>query len=131
MNSEEGQGSMINPAVIDKIAAQINRTPAHRWLKSEYIVYGQYAVFHRALLEADGLKPVNRRILWDMFTNNNLPTSGFTKASRIVGSTMGRFHPHGDSSISDALARMAQTFSLRVPLIDKSGSVGHTYGLSK
>ena len=119
---------MINPAVIDKIAAQINRTPAHRWLKSEYIVYGQYAVFHRALLEADGLKPVNRRILWDMFTNNNLPTSGFTKASRIVGSTMGRFHPHGDSSISDALARMAQTFSLRVPLIDKSGSVGHTYG---
>ena len=111
-----------------QIAAQVNKIPADRWLKDEYAVYGQYAVFHRALLDEDGLKPVNRRIIWDMFTNGNLPTSGYVKASRVIGSTMGRFHPHGDSSIADALARMAQDFSLRVPLVDKSGSVGHTYG---
>lgn len=108
----------------DQIASEVIKSPSSQWLKDEYSVYAMYVIRQRALMSQDGLKPVNRRIIWDMFTNNNLPSSRFVKAARIVGSTMGRFHPHGDSSISDAMARMAQSVTMRVPLVDKSGTVG-------
>lgn len=111
-----------------QIAAEIIKNPADRWLREEYIVYSLYTIRDRALLDQDGLKPVNRRILWSMFESGFSPTSSFVKAARIVGDVMGKYHPHGDASIADALARMAQTFAMRVPLIDKSGSVGFVTG---
>lgn len=112
----------------DDIAAEIITVPAEQWLKSEYIVYSLYTIRDRALLAQDGLKPVNRRIVWDMYTMNALPSSNFIKAARVVGDVIGNYHPHGDASVADAMARMAQTFSLRVPLVDKSGSVGFVTG---
>lgn len=114
--------------VTTQIAAEIIKEPAENWLKKEYIIYSLYTIRHRALLAQDGLKPVNRRILWSMFENGFNPNSSFVKAARIVGDVMGKYHPHGDASIADALARMAQNFSMRVPLIDKSGSVGFVTG---
>lgn len=111
-----------------QIAAEVIKNPADQWLKDEYIIYSLYTIRDRALLDQDGLKPVNRRILWSMFESGFNPTSSFVKAARIVGDVMGKYHPHGDASIADALARMAQNFSLRVPLIDKSGSVGFVTG---
>lgn len=118
----------IEKAYSGQIAAQIIKSPAEAWLKDEYLVYSLYTIRNRALLDLDGLKPVNRRILWSMFESKYRPDKGFVKAARIVGDVMGKYHPHGDASIADALARMAQNFSLRVPLIDKSGSVGFVTG---
>lgn len=111
-----------------QIAAKTVKAPADQWLQKEYIIFARYSIRDRALLDNDGLKPVNRRILWSMFDSGFTPNGGFIKAARIVGNTMGSFHPHGDSSIADAMARMAQDYSMRVPLVDKSGSVGYVTG---
>ena len=111
----------------NQIAAEIVRQPVHEWLPNEYIVYALYTIRDRALLAEDGLKPVNRRILWSMYDSDLGPNSSHKKA-QIVASDANNYHPHGDASISDALARMAQNFSLRVPLIEPSGTVGFVTG---
>src|SRR5512133_4209815 len=72
----------------------------------------------------DGLKPVHRKILYAMYDSGYRPDRGYVKCSRVVGDVMGQFHPHGDSSIYDALVRMAQPWSLRYPLIDGNGNFG-------
>lgn len=116
-----------SPGGSDQIAAEIVRRPVHEWLPDEYIVYALYTIRDRALLAEDGLKPVNRRILWSMFDHGLGPNSKHMKASRVAADA-NAYHPHGDSSIQDALARMAQNFSLRVPLVDPYGTVGWTTG---
>ena len=111
-----------------KVAAHVIKTPLENFVEDSYLPYAHYVIMSRALISEDGLKPVQRRILYAMDQLGLTDKKGFMKAAQIVGETMGKYHPHGDSSIGDALARLGQTFSMRVPLIDVQGSVGFTTG---
>ncbi len=94
-------------------------------MESSFLDYAMSVIVSRALPDArDGLKPVHRRILWSMFDQGFRPDRAHVKCARVTGDVMARFHPHGDSAIYDALARMAQPFSLRHPLIDFHGNYG-------
>ena len=94
-------------------------------LRSSYIDYAMSVIVSRALPEVrDGLKPVQRRILFAMEELSLRPTNPSKKSARIVGDVLGRYHPHGDSSVYDAMVRMAQSFSLRYPLIIGQGNFG-------
>ncbi len=94
-------------------------------MESSFLDYAMSVIISRALPDArDGLKPVHRRILWSMFDQGFRPDRAHVKCARVTGDVMARFHPHGDSAIYDALARMAQPFSLRHPLIDFHGNYG-------
>lgn len=98
-------------------------------MKSAYIDYAMSVIVSRALPDVrDGLKPVHRRILYDMNELHLDPSKGYKKSARIVGDTMGKYHPHGDSSIYDALVRLAQDFSMRYPLVDGHGNFGSIDG---
>ena len=91
--------------------------------------YAEHVILDRALPRVeDGLKPVQRRILYSMYEQSNLPDKPTRKSARIVGDCMGRYHPHGDSSIYDAMVRMAQSFSMNVPLIIGQGNFGNIDG---
>jgi len=94
-------------------------------MESSFLEYAMSVIISRALPDArDGLKPVHRRILWSMYDQGFRPDRGHVKCARVVGDVMARFHPHGDAAIYDALARMAQPFSLQHPLIDFHGNYG-------
>jgi DNA gyrase subunit A len=94
-------------------------------MEHSFLDYAMSVIVSRALPDArDGLKPVHRRILWSMYDQGFRPDRSTVKCARVVGDVMARFHPHGDSAIYDALARMAQPFSLRHPLIDFKGNYG-------
>jgi len=94
-------------------------------MKTSYLDYAMSVIVARALPDVrDGLKPVHRRILWSAYENGYLYNRPYRKCARIVGDVMGKYHPHGDSAIYDALARMTQDWSLRVPLIDGQGNFG-------
>lgn len=111
-----------------KVAAHVIKTPLENFVEDSYLPYAHYVIMSRALISDDGLKPVQRRILYAMDQLGLTDKKDFIKAAQIVGETMGKYHPHGDASIGDALSRMGQTFSLRVPLVDVQGSVGFTTG---
>ncbi len=94
-------------------------------MKRSYLDYAMSVIVARALPDArDGLKPVHRRILFSMHENGHTPDKKHVKSARIVGDVMGKYHPHGDQAIYDALVRMAQDFSMRLPLIDGQGNFG-------
>jgi DNA gyrase subunit A len=94
-------------------------------MENSFLEYAMSVIMSRALPDVrDGLKPVHRRIIWDMEQQGFRPDRPFVKCARVSGDTMARFHPHGDSAIYDALVRMAQPFSLRHPLIDFHGNYG-------
>jgi DNA gyrase subunit A len=94
-------------------------------MRSSFLEYAYSVIYSRALPDAkDGLKPVQRRILYTMADMNLRPTGGHVKSARVVGEVMGRLHPHGDGAIYDALVRMVQPWSLRVPLVDGHGNFG-------
>lgn len=98
-------------------------------MKSSYIEYAMSVIVSRALPDVrDGLKPVHRRILYAMNKLNLDPSKGYKKCANIVGETMGKYHPHGDSAIYDALVRMAQDFSMRYMLVDGHGNFGSIDG---
>ncbi len=98
-------------------------------LKRSYLDYAMSVIVGRALPDVrDGLKPVHRRVMFAMYEANNVWNRPFVKCARIVGDVMGKFHPHGDNAIYDALVRMAQDFSLRYPLIDGQGNFGSVDG---
>jgi len=98
-------------------------------MKRSYLDYAMSVIVSRALPDCrDGLKPVHRRTLYAMHTMNNYHDKPYNKAARVVGDVMGKYHPHGDSAIYMALVRMAQDFSLRVPLIDGQGNFGSIDG---
>lgn len=111
----------------DQIAAEVIPRPAEEWIPELYLPYAFYTIRDRALILEDGFKPVNRRILWALYAKGITPKSAYLKASRAA-SEANAYHPHGDSSIQDALARMSQAFVQRVPLIDPYGSVGKVAG---
>ncbi len=94
-------------------------------MRTSYLEYAYSVIYARALPDArDGLKPVQRRILFSMAENNIRPDRGHVKSARVVGEVMGKYHPHGDGAIYDALVRTAQPWSMRVPLIDGHGNFG-------
>ena len=94
-------------------------------MKKSYIDYAMSVIVARALPDVrDGLKPVHRRILYTMYEDSLWPEKAYRKCANIVGSAMGRYHPHGDAAIYDALVRLSQNFSLRYPLVDGHGNFG-------
>ncbi len=98
-------------------------------MKRSYLDYAMSVIVSRALPDVrDGLKPVHRRILYTMYENGFTPDKPYKKSARIVGDTMGKYHPHGNLAIYDALVRMAQPFSMRLPLIDGQGNFGSLDG---
>src|SRR6184192_576801 len=98
-------------------------------MKRSYLDYGMSVIVARALPDArDGLKPVHRRILYSMYEQGHTPDKKYVKSARVVGDVIGKYHPHGDQSIYDAMVRMAQDFSMRVPLIDGQGNFGSVDG---
>ncbi len=98
-------------------------------MRRSYLDYAMSVIVARALPDArDGLKPVHRRILYGMFEAGYTPDKAYRKSARVVGDVMGKYHPHGDSSIYDAMVRMAQSFSMRLPLIDGQGNFGSVDG---
>lgn len=98
-------------------------------LEERYLAYALSTIMHRALPDVrDGLKPVHRRLIYAMRELKLDPASGFKKCARVVGDVMGKFHPHGDQAIYDALVRLAQDFSVRYPLVDGQGNFGNIDG---
>ncbi|MCX4829912.1 DNA topoisomerase IV subunit A [Streptomyces sp. NBC_01016] len=94
-------------------------------MQGSYLEYAYSVIYSRALPDArDGMKPVHRRIVYQMNEMGLRPERGYVKCARVVGEVMGKLHPHGDSSIYDALVRLAQPFSMRVPLVDGHGNFG-------
>ena len=94
-------------------------------MRSSYLSYAMSVIVSRALPDVrDGLKPVQRRILYAMDELSLRPTAAYKKSARIVGEVLGKYHPHGDSPVYEALVRMAQDFSMRYPLVDGQGNFG-------
>ena len=110
-------------------SGEIRVTPFAEALGERYLSYALSTIMSRSLPDVrDGLKPVQRRILYAMRALHLDPHSGFKKCARIVGDVMGKFHPHGDEAIYNALVRMAQDFAVRYPLIDGQGNFGNVDG---
>ena len=110
-------------------AAEVRDTPLAEALGERYLSYALSTIMSRSLPDVrDGLKPVHRRVLYAMRQLRLDPDAGFKKCARIVGDVMGKFHPHGDQAIYDALARLAQDFVARYPLIDGQGNFGNIDG---
>jgi len=98
-------------------------------MRTSYLDYAMSVIIGRAIPDVrDGLKPVHRRILYSAFEAGLLPTSGYRKSATIVGDVLGKYHPHGDSAVYDAMVRLAQDFSMRYPLIDGQGNYGSIDG---
>ena len=113
----------------DKIFDQIHDVDLKKTMETSYIDYAMSVIAQRALPDVrDGLKPVQRRVLYSMIELNNGPDKPHRKCARIVGDTMGKYHPHGDSSIYGALVNMAQEWSTRYPLVDGHGNFGSVDG---
>jgi DNA gyrase subunit A len=106
-------------------AANIQPVNIEEEMRRSYLDYSMSVIIGRALPDVrDGLKPVHRRILYHMYDTGLLHNRRYVKCARVVGETMGKYHPHGDTALYDALVRMAQTFSLRYPLVDGQGNYG-------
>ena len=113
----------------DNIFDKIHEVDLKKTMETSYIDYAMSVIASRALPDVrDGLKPVQRRVLYSMIELNNGPDKPHRKCARIVGDTMGKYHPHGDSSIYGALVNMAQPWSLRHPLVDGHGNFGSVDG---
>ena len=98
-------------------------------LGERYLAYAMSTITSRSLPDVrDGLKPVHRRLLFAMRQLNLDPRTGFKKCARVVGDVIGKFHPHGDTAVYDALVRMAQEFAVRYPLIEGQGNFGNIDG---
>ena len=98
-------------------------------MKSAYIDYSMSVIVSRALPDVrDGLKPVHRRVLYGMLDLGVRSSSSYKKSARIVGEVLGKYHPHGDSSVYDTMVRMAQDWSLRYPFVDGQGNYGSVDG---
>src|SRR3989344_825868 len=112
-----------------RIGKEIRRTEITKELKESYLDYAMSVIVGRDLPDVrDGLKPVHRRILWAMWNSGVTHSAKYRKSANIVGEVMGNYHPHGDVALYDAVARMAQDYSLRYPLIDGQGNWGNIDG---
>ena len=101
----------------------------NREMKKSFLDYSMAVIVSRALPDVrDGLKPVHRRILYTMYENNLYPDKAYRKCADTVGAVLGRYHPHGDASVYDAMVRLAQSFSMRYMLVDGHGNFGSVDG---
>ncbi|MGB0797739.1 MAG: DNA topoisomerase IV subunit A [Planktomarina sp.] len=117
-----------DPNEIDIVQNEVAE-PLRRAIGERYLTYALSTIMHRALPDArDGLKPVHRRILYAMRELKLNATGGFRKSAKISGDVMGNYHPHGDAAIYDAMARLAQDFNVRYPLVDGQGNFGNIDG---
>lgn len=113
------------PSALDSVSKEIVPVAIETEMKKSYLDYAMSVIVARAIPDVcDGLKPVHRRILYAMYEGGYDYNKPFKKSARIVGEVMGKYHPHGDSAIYESLVRMAQDFSMRVPLIDGQGNFG-------
>ena len=113
----------------DNIFDKVHEVDLEKTMKDSYIDYAMSVIASRALPDVrDGLKPVQRRVLYSMIELNNGPDKPHRKCARIVGDTMGKYHPHGDLSIYEALVKLAQDFNTRYPLVDGHGNFGSVDG---
>jgi len=120
---------MVNTSVPDSQKDHIEKIGLKKAMEERYLAYALSTIMHRALPDVrDGLKPVHRRIIHAMRLLRLNPGQSYAKCARIVGDVMGKFHPHGDASIYDALVRLAQDFAIRYPLIDGQGNFGNIDG---
>ncbi|HEX6352364.1 DNA gyrase subunit A [Actinophytocola sp.] len=115
----------VDPSAFDRAGAQVFDNSLKTEIEDSYLEYAYSVIHSRALPDArDGLKPVHRRILYSMNENGYRPTHAYVKSSRVVGDVMGKYHPHGDGAIYDAMVRLAQDFSMNAPLVDGHGNFG-------
>ncbi len=127
--TEEIMDENIAANVVDKPAQDITPIDISEEMRRSYLDYAMSVIVSRALPDVrDGLKPVHRRIIYSMYENGYDYNRPFRKSARIVGDVLGKYHPHGDSSVYDAMVRMAQPFSMRVPMIDGQGNFGSMDG---
>ncbi|GGO49027.1 DNA gyrase subunit A [Streptomyces daqingensis] len=113
------------PVQIEGAASRVDPVSLETEMQRSYLDYAMSVIVSRALPDVrDGLKPVHRRVLYAMYDGGYRPEKGFYKCARVVGDVMGTYHPHGDSSIYDALVRLAQHWSMRMPLVDSNGNFG-------
>ncbi|MGI6537438.1 MAG: DNA gyrase subunit A [Caldicoprobacterales bacterium] len=114
---------------MDSLNERIIEVDLEEEMKISYIDYAMSVIVGRALPDVrDGLKPVHRRILYSMYEQGMTPDKPYRKSARIVGDVLGKYHPHGESAVYDAMVRMAQDFSIRIPLIDGHGNFGSVDG---
>ena len=113
----------------DELIGRIEDTPLSDALSERYLAYALSTIMSRSLPDVrDGLKPVHRRLIYAMHQLRLDPTSGFKKCARVVGDVIGKFHPHGDVAVYDALVRLAQDFAVRYPLVEGQGNFGNIDG---
>ncbi len=113
----------------DSVSDSVIETPFEAALSERYLVYALSTITARSLPDVrDGLKPVHRRLLWAMRLLRLDPAGAFKKSARVVGDVIGKYHPHGDASVYDAMVRLAQDFALRYPLVDGQGNFGNIDG---
>jgi DNA gyrase subunit A len=125
MARRKARTTRVDPAAFDRAGANVFDNSLKTEIEDSYLEYAYSVIHSRALPDArDGLKPVHRRILFSMSENGYRPTHAYVKSSRVVGDVMGRYHPHGDVAIYDAMVRLAQDFSMNAPLIDGHGNFG-------
>ena len=113
----------------DKIFDQIHDVDLKKTMETSYIDYAMSVIAARALPDVrDGLKPVHRRILYSQYEDGLTPDKAYKKCATTVGNVLGRYHPHGDASVYDALVRLALDFSMHYPLVDGHGNFGSIEG---
>ena len=113
----------------DPDISSVIETPFDAALSERYLVYALSTITARSLPDVrDGLKPVHRRLLWAMRLLRLDPAGAYKKSARVVGDVIGKYHPHGDQSVYDAMVRLAQDFALRYPLVDGQGNFGNIDG---
>ncbi|AGL19763.1 DNA topoisomerase (ATP-hydrolyzing) subunit A [Actinoplanes sp. N902-109] len=125
MARRKNEQSRVDLSAFDQAGARVIDNPLTTEVEDSYLEYAYSVIHSRALPDArDGLKPVHRRILFSMQEQGHRPDRAYVKSARVVGDVMGKYHPHGDTAIYDALVRLAQDFSLNAPLIDGHGNFG-------
>jgi len=125
MARRKNEQSRVDLSAFDQAGARVIDNPLTTEVEDSYLEYAYSVIHSRALPDArDGLKPVHRRILWSMQEQGHRPDRAYVKSARVVGDVMGRYHPHGDLAIYDAMVRLAQDFSLNAPLVDGHGNFG-------
>jgi DNA gyrase subunit A len=125
MARRKGTQTKVDPSAFDRAGAHVFDNPVKTEIEDSYLEYAYSVIHSRALPDArDGLKPVHRRILFSMSEQGYRPSHAYVKSSRVVGDVMGKYHPHGDTAIYDAMVRLAQDFSMNAPLVDGHGNFG-------
>src|SRR5665213_3123133 len=129
MPGRDNEGRSGSDTTDDVVTGFIEPIEIQEEMERSFLEYSMSVIVSRALPDVrDGLKPVHRRILYSTHEQGHTPDKKYVKSARVVGDVMGKYHPHGDSAIYDALVRMAQDFSMRLQLIDGQGNFGSVDG---